>query len=322
MYNPTTRLLAILELLQIHPVLSGAELAQRLEVDVRTVRRYVTMLQDMGIPVEADRGRDGGYRLRPGFKLPPMMFTQHEALALALGLLLARRLGLGVDRGAVEGAAAKLERVLPETVRAQLQATQSVLVLDLPIKRTDPAAETILTLSRAVVEQRQVELHYQAWNKEVTSRRLDPYGLVYRAGYWYVPGYCHLRQAVRTFRLDRIGTVMMTDGVFVRPQGFDPLAYVNQALATTPGIWAIDVLLHTTLPDAQRQIPAALGTLTPETGGIALHCYVQSLGWFAHFLAGLDCSLTIRHPPELRTALQALVDKITRLVEPTQPSPN
>ena len=107
MYNPTTRLLTILELLQLHPVLSGVELAQRLEVDGRTVRRYVTMLQDMGIPVEAVRGRDGGYRLRPGFKLPPMMFTQHEALALALGLLLARRLGLGVEREAMEGAAAE-----------------------------------------------------------------------------------------------------------------------------------------------------------------------------------------------------------------------
>lgn len=103
MYNPTTRLLTILELLQLYPVLSGVELAQRLEVDGRTVRRYVTMLQDMGIPVEAVRGRDGGYRLRPGFKLPPMMFTQHEALALALGLLLARRLGLGVEREAMDG---------------------------------------------------------------------------------------------------------------------------------------------------------------------------------------------------------------------------
>ena len=315
MYNPTTRLLTILELLQLYPVLSGGELARRLEVDGRTVRRYVTMLQDMGIPVEAVRGRDGGYRLRPGFKLPPMMFTQHEALALALGLLLVRRLGLGAEREAMEGAAAKLERVLPESTRAQLQAMQSVLVLDLPITRTDPAAETILTLSTAVAEQRQVDLFYQAWNKEVTGRRIDPYGLVYRMGYWYVPGYCHLRQDVRTFRLDRIEAVTLRDEVFVRPQSFDPLAYVNQALATTPGIWAIDVLLHTTLPEAQRQISAALGTLTLEPEGVVLRCYVQNLRWFAHYLAGLDCSLTIRHPPELRTTLQALADKITRLVE-------
>jgi predicted DNA-binding transcriptional regulator YafY len=140
MYNPTTRLLTILELLQIHPVLKGVELSRRLEVDVRTVRRYVTMLQDMGIPIEAERGREGGYRLRAGFKLPPMMFNQRESLALALGLLLARHLGLGVESEAVEGAAAKLERVLPDTIRDQLQAIQSVLVLDLPIIRTDQAA--------------------------------------------------------------------------------------------------------------------------------------------------------------------------------------
>ncbi|MDP9471495.1 MAG: HTH domain-containing protein [Chloroflexota bacterium] len=94
MYHPTTRVLTTLELLQAHPQLSGIDLAARLEVDRRTVRRYVTMLQDLGIPVEAERGRHGGYRLRPGFKLPPMVFTDDEALALTLGLLTARRLGL------------------------------------------------------------------------------------------------------------------------------------------------------------------------------------------------------------------------------------
>ncbi len=87
MYHPTTRVLTVLELLQSRQQLSGAELASRLEVDRRTVRRYVTMLQDLGIPVEGERGRHGGYRLRPGFKLPPLMFTEDEALALTLGLL-------------------------------------------------------------------------------------------------------------------------------------------------------------------------------------------------------------------------------------------
>src|SRR5262249_43642702 len=90
MYQPTTRLLTILELLQARPQLSAAELARRLEVDGRTVRRYVTMLQDMGIPIQAVHGRYGGYRLRPGYKLPPLMFTAEEALAVALGLLAAR----------------------------------------------------------------------------------------------------------------------------------------------------------------------------------------------------------------------------------------
>jgi predicted DNA-binding transcriptional regulator YafY len=242
-----------------------------------------------------------------------MMFNQQDALALALGLILARRLGLGVEREAVEGAAAKLERVLPATIGSQLQALQSVLILDLPVTRTDPATETIVVLGTAVAQQRTVQLDYQAWDKQRTVRLVDPYGLVYRAGFWYLPGFCHLRQAVRTFRLDRIGGVKLLENDFERPQNFDPLSYVNQALATTPGIWRIDVLLHTTLADAERQIPAVLGTLTPEADGIALKCYVQDLEWFAYYLAGLECLLCVREPAELRTALKTLAARVAGL---------
>ena len=123
MYHPTTRVLAVLELLQARGRLSGPELAERLEVDLRTVRRYVTMLQDLGIPVEAERGRHGGYRLRPGFRLPPLVFSDDEALALTLGLLSARRLGLATSAATVEGAMAKLDSVLPADVRARTSAT-------------------------------------------------------------------------------------------------------------------------------------------------------------------------------------------------------
>ena len=124
MYHPTTRVLTVLELLQAHHRMTGPELAERLEVDVRTMRRYVTMLQDLGIPVEAERGRYGGYMLRPGFKLPPLMFTEDEALALTLGLLSARKLMLAPAVPAIEGALAKVERVLPEAVQAPVQAIQ------------------------------------------------------------------------------------------------------------------------------------------------------------------------------------------------------
>src|SRR2546423_3039752 len=117
MYFPTTRVLTILELLQSRQQLSGPELAERLEVNTRTVRRYITMLQDLGIPVEAERGRYGAYRLRPGFKLPPLMFTEDEALALTLGLLAARQLGLAVGAPAGGGAAGQVGRGFPTAVR-------------------------------------------------------------------------------------------------------------------------------------------------------------------------------------------------------------
>src|SRR5205823_7554741 len=111
MSHPTTRVLTVLELLQSRSRLSGAELADRLDVDRRTVRRYVSALQELGVPVESEPGRYGGYRLRPGYKLPPMMFNEEEALALILGLLVSRRVGFPARRPAVEAPLATLDRV-------------------------------------------------------------------------------------------------------------------------------------------------------------------------------------------------------------------
>src|SRR6266702_7910332 len=143
MYHPTTRVLTVLELLQSHRQISGPKLAERLEVDIRSVRRYITMLQDLGIPIETERGRYGTYRLRPGFKLPPLMFTEDEALALTLGLLAVRRLGLAAVAPAVEGALAKVERVMPATLRARIQAVQETLIFDVPPPYATPASATL-----------------------------------------------------------------------------------------------------------------------------------------------------------------------------------
>ena len=115
MYNPSTRLLTILELLQARGRMSGPELAARLEVSPRSVRRYVTMLQDMGIPVEGERGRFGQYRLRAGYKLPPLMFTDDEALAVVVGIEAARRSGLTGDGAAADTATSKVRRSLPHS---------------------------------------------------------------------------------------------------------------------------------------------------------------------------------------------------------------
>ena len=162
MYHPTTRVLAVLELLQARGRLSGPELAERLEVDLRTVRRYVTMLQDLGIPVEAERGRHGGYRLRPGFRLPPLVFSDDEALALTLGLLSARRLGLVTNAATVEGALAKLDRVLPADVRARVSAVQETLTIDQARGQAIPATTTVMALAAAVQEARRVLMRYES----------------------------------------------------------------------------------------------------------------------------------------------------------------
>src|SRR5258708_7933449 len=122
MPRPTTRVLAVLELLQTHGRMSGAELARRIEVDGRTVRRYISMLEELGIPMTAERGRDGAYMLVAGFKLPPMMFTDDEALALSVGLLAARGLGLADAAPAGATAPAKLRRVVPAGVKKPVRA--------------------------------------------------------------------------------------------------------------------------------------------------------------------------------------------------------
>src|SRR5690606_31835822 len=122
MYDrPTTRVLAVLELLQTRQRISGSELARRLDVDGRTVRRYISALEAIGVPITAEHGRNGGYSLVSGFKLPPMMFTDDEALALSIGLSAARDLGIAETIPAVASAEAKLERVMPEPVKQKLK---------------------------------------------------------------------------------------------------------------------------------------------------------------------------------------------------------
>ena len=193
-----------MELLQSRSTMTGADLARRLEVNIRTVRRYVEILQDLGIPVVAERGRHGAYRLRPGFKMPPLVFSDDEALALTLGLLAVRRLGLIIAAPAVEGALAKVNRVLPATLAERVQAVQEVLVLHVGRPNASPPGATLFAFSTAVEQHRQVHIHYVSGRGEETERIVDPYGVVYHAGVWYTAGYCHLRQEPRTFRLDRV----------------------------------------------------------------------------------------------------------------------
>lgn len=306
MDRPTTRVLTVLELLQTHQRISGPDLAARLEVTPRTLRRYVTMLQDMGIPIQAERGRYGAYRLGPGFKLPPLMFNDDEALALTLGLSTVRRLGLTAMAPACEGALAKIERVMSATLRERVQAVQEHVVLVLAPPLGAPASETLGTLSAAAQQNRRVWMRYATWQGDETERVIDPYDVVYREGRWFVVGYCHLREGFRVFRLDRVARAEVRDEIFTRPPDFDSPAFVTQSLATVPGRWSIDVLLKTTLEEAQQQVSPALATLKQEANGVALHCFAQDLDWFAHVLVGLMCPMVIRRPPELREALRRL----------------
>lgn len=315
MYHPTTRVLTILELLQAHPQMSGQEIAERLEVSPRTVRRYVSMLQDLGIPVEAERGRHGAYRLLPGFKLPPLMFTEDEALALTLSLRVARRLSLPVESAAAEGALAKVERVMPPGLRARVQAVQSALVVNAASPYAAPAGAVVTTFGTAAQSRRRIHIQYQAWDKTVTERDVDPYGVVYYSGRWFGVGYCHLRGDIRTFRLDRVTDAELCSETFIAPENFDSLTQVVQSLASAPGEWAVEVLLKLSLEEAQRRIPPEMATLEPTPDGVLFRCNVQELNWLAWWLVGLECPLVVRRPVELRQALQRLSGRASQLAE-------
>jgi predicted DNA-binding transcriptional regulator YafY len=302
--SPTTRVLTVLELLQSHVRMTGREIAHCLDVDIRTVRRYILMLEDLGIPVVAERGRYGAYRLLPGYKLPPLMFTEEEALALTLGLLAARGLGLSAATPGLEGAISKVERVMPARLRERVRAVEETLVLDLRPGGAGPSGAVVMSLSAAAQGRQRVWMRYRAMDGEETERLFDPYGLVYRHGRWYVTGYCHLRGDLRLFRLERVVTAEVREENFVRPSGFDALDWVLRSLGSVPRNWPVEALLETTLEEARRTISAGVATLETADGGVLLRCSTDDLTWLARLLASLGCPLVVRRPPELREALR------------------
>ena len=304
MYHPTTRVLAVLALLQAHGRMSGAELAQRLEVNIRTLRRYIIMLQDLGIPIEAERGRNGAYILSAGFKLPPMMFTNEEALALTVGLISARRLNLADTDRAIESAFAKLERVMPLDLKSRVRALTETITLDQsPVSSTPPSEVVLSAMSGAAQLQQRVHIQYHSDQAEDTERDFDPYGLTYYLQKWYVVGYCHLRQGLRSFRLDRITHINTIATHFKRPEGFDPLAHMMQAIATMPRKYSFGLLLKTDMDTAQKEVFDVLGVLEPDKDGVIMRGSVEDLDWLARQISIFSFDFVVREPEELKTEL-------------------
>ena len=295
----------MMELLQARGRIGVPELARRLEVGERTVRRYASMLREMGVPVEAEVGRHGGYRLRPGRKLPPMMFTEEEALGLALGLLAARDLGLSGVAPAVEGALAKLERVMPGPVGDRVRALQETVSIAVSRSGGIASGGMLLTLAAAVGEGRRVRMVYQSGWSGRTEREVDPYGMAHRGGYWYMAGHCHLRGGLRHFRVDRILEAETLAETFPRPAEFVfPDALLDPEPETPEGRYSVEVLLEMPVEDARPQLPAMGLDLESVEAGTILRCQTWNLDWLARVLAGLEAPFVVRRPDELREALE------------------
>lgn len=313
MYHPTTRLLTILELLQTHPHLSGDEMARRLEVEPRTVRRYVMMLQEMGMPIEGIRGPGGGYRLRPDFKLPPLLFTEEEATTIVLSLLGTPWLGIDLSGMAVEGALAKVYRVLPLQGRERLQSiSEHTSISPLP-DRTRPDVSLLIKINAATQEQRRIEINYNSYHNKPTRRQIEPYGVAGWRENWYIVGYCCLRQALRIFRLDRVSNVQSLPETFTRPENFNCLDYVIKQLVTIPNKWSIEVEFQMELYTVQQKIPSTYGLLTATTNGTLLQTHHNDLLAIARYLVSLDIPFIIHNPSELRTAMTHLAQQIAQI---------
>jgi predicted DNA-binding transcriptional regulator YafY len=308
--RPTARVLALLALLQAGGEHTVATLADRLGVDERTVRRYAVHLADLGIPVEARRGRYGGYRLASGYKLPPLMFTDDEAVAVVLGLVAGKRAGLGT---AVDLALAKITRVLPRSLAGRVDPLLSeVAFTSVERPSAPPETEVLLTLAGAAREHRTVRIAYTSWDGRAGERDLDPYGLVFHTGRWYVTGRDHRRGAVRTFRLDRMGFARAGTATFEPPADFDPTAHVIAGLAAVPYAHEVSVLLETELDTARRRLPPTVGTLAETTGGVRLTARAERLDGMALMLAGLGWPFRVEYPDALRDEVRALARALER----------
>jgi predicted DNA-binding transcriptional regulator YafY len=312
MAKPTTRVLAVLEALQSQGRVGGAEMARRLGVHPRTLRRYIAALEELGIPITADRGRHGAYMLVAGFKLPPMMFTDDEALALSVGLLAARHLGLSDSAAAIASAQAKLERVLPQPLRRHVRAIDETVTLELS-RVTAPADNVALaTIAEAAQARRRVHMAYCSGKGETSERDFDPYGLLLRGGQWYAAGTCHLRGGLRSFRLDRVTRVHVLDAGFERPPDFDVARHLSQSIASIPRRHAITLLLRCDLATALDHLQETLGLFEPCARGVILRGCADDLGWFARQLARLPFEFEVQTPAALRTALRRQAGRILK----------
>jgi predicted DNA-binding transcriptional regulator YafY len=303
----------MLELLQSHPSMSGSQLARRLEVEVRTVRRYIVMLQDMGIPIEAERGPEGAYHLRRGYKLPPLMFNDAEAVALTLGLLMLRAFQLPVEVAAIEGALAKTERVMPDKLLEQVRGLQEAITFSITPSPVQFQPRFLSLLSTALQQSRRVFLRYQTFGGETSARSFDPYGIVCNEGYWYTSGYCHLRNELRIFRMDRIVALDLLDQPFERPIQFDPVQHVLSALAAMPGVYSVEIVLQGTMEQVRQVLTPTAGSFEETEAGIIWHRETHELNWIAHVLLHFDFPVTIRQPAELREMMQQLGAKAVRM---------
>lgn len=315
MSTTATRLITLIMTLQRQPNQKAADLAAKLGVSVRTLHRYFGMLDEMGIPIYAERGPYGGFSLVRGYKLPPLVFTPGEAVAIYLGTSLMSEMWGQLYQESAQGALAKLENVLPDEQRNEIAWARRTLIAT-GMHRADPSilAPLLEKLRRAAREHHQVNMRYQGTTSEkVTERRVDPYALVHRAGWWYLVGYCYLRNAPRTFRVDRVQSLEILIHSFQVPDDFDIRAYLKSEFEDQPVVRAKLRFkpegAHIAI--SNRSVWEALDE--SADGSVDVVLSMPDLPWLASMALSFAALVTVLEPPELREMVrewaQAVVEQ-------------
>ena len=317
MTNTATRLITLMMLLQRQPNQKAALLAGKLGVSVRTLHRYIAMLDEMGIPVYSERGPYGGFSLVRGYRMPPLVFTPEEAAAVTLGTSLVGEMWGQLYRGAAQGALAKLDHVLPDEQRQEVAwARRALVATGLNRLGLEDVAQHLENLREAIHALRRVRMLYRSSSRpEPQERELDPYSLVYRWGWWYVVGYCHLRQGVRSFRLDRIQELALLGQVFQPLAGFD----IQEYLA---GEFKVQPLMQAHLRfSAQAAHVALANRLSWEAiqeqpdGAMVVTLSSPDLDWAASIALAYGPLVEVIDPPALRALVHTWAGAIKTIYE-------
>ena len=319
--SPTARALRTLEILHARGGATADELADRLGVSERAARRYVGILREAGIPVDSIRGPHGGFRLGRGTRLPPVAFTEPEALALVMAVLDGQP--AAVDGDDIVGTAlGKVIRALPPAVGRQASVLREHASAA-PVRvstRPDPATTSALVSASAAG--RSVVVSYRSGSGREWETEVDPWAVVVRHGRWYLLCFSHHGDAVRTYRVDRVRDVRQTERAFVRPDDLDPVAALEEYLGTGwefPARVAFDAPLAEVAP----WIRPPMGRLSPSGTGCVLIGSTSNPTMYAQeWLANVPFPFRVEAGPELQGAVAVLVERLAAAVPAQDPHPS
>jgi predicted DNA-binding transcriptional regulator YafY len=314
MYETSSRLLELLSLLQGRRDWQGDELAERLEVSLRTIRRDIERLRQLGYPVESLTGPAGGYRLRAGSAMPPLLLDDEEAIAIAVGLRTAARASVtGIEETAVR-ALVKLEQVLPAHLRRRVGALSSA-TFTLPVAGPTVDPQHLTVIAAACRDSECVRFGYRSRAGIDSRREVEPHSLVNHGRRWYLIAWDRRRNDWRTFRLDRLTKPAATGVRFSsrRLPAKDAAAYVEQSIAGAPNRFEAVVTLHAAAEEMTRRVPAYWGAIEPiDARTCEYRTGDDDLGWLSLRIAMLGVDFEVREPPELIEHLRTLALRIMR----------